>query len=120
MKCRICEEELKIPDIICPICGEKQYVADSRIIEYLIYQYKEYKNNIIQYSKDSWDDTYKTKAIKRTKIEVFKSVMIMLKIALEQYAQIDTSKIEVEEHYVSTPKMCEMNRNKVYDGCGDC
>jgi hypothetical protein len=120
MKCSLCDEELDLSEIICPICNEKQDLIDGEIINFLIQQYQNYKNYIIQYSKDSYEDNYKTKAIKNTKLEVFNEVVDMLEFVIKRYTDIDVSKIEIEETPIMTPRKCQMHRSKVCDHCMDC
>lgn len=120
IKCEICDEELDIPKIICPICSNELKFIDNELLNFLTVQYSNYKNKIIQYNKNEYYDTYKTKAIKNTKIEVFNEIVGILEFALSQYTDIDTSKIIIEEKYVQKPRMCDNDRNKICNGCMDC
>ena len=113
MNCNICDEELNVPEIICPVCNNKQEIVDGRLVEYLVAHYQNLRNNIIEHSKDSYEDTYKTIAVKNTKLEVFRDVVSMLEVAFKEYTNIDPSKIEIEEHPVPTPRVCQMNHNKI-------
>ena len=120
MLCKLCKEELKAPEIICPICDEKQTIIDYEFVNYSINLYKEYQNKIIQYKKDEYYDNYKTNAIKKTSIKIFEDIVSSLKYQLEFYANIDVSKIQIEEYCVDKPRPCELDSNKICDYCMNC
>lgn len=121
MKCQLCDSEILLPKIVCPACSEEQNLTNNKILDYLIQQYKEYKSIIKQYEKDEYYDTYRTKAVKNTKLEVYREVLIMLEIAIESHSNIKVSEIEEsEEFHVSTPRMCDLNPRKICNHCGDC
>jgi hypothetical protein len=120
VKCQLCEEKLNISEITCPVCGEKQNIANNEIVNYIIYEYKEYQNKIIQFKKDSYYDNYKTKAIKNTSIEIFEEIVSTLEYAIKEFTNVKISDIQIEEHYVRTPRVCDLNSNKICNGCGNC
>ncbi|WP_125154391.1 hypothetical protein [Clostridium rectalis] len=120
MKCSLCNEEIQNSKIICDKCGEEQRIMNNDLVDYLIEKYKEYNNRIIQYSKDEYYDTYETRAAKQTQIKIYKEIVTILKMALKGYTNIDIENVEIEEYPISKPRMCDMYKGKICDGCGDC
>lgn len=120
MKCKLCNSNIEVPIISCDVCLEDNYFISSDIIDDLITQYSEYKNEIKQYEKDEHYDTNLTKAIKDERIKVLNGVVMSLEFLIEKYSNIDLDTIEESNSYVAKPKTCQMNSSKICNGCGDC
>jgi hypothetical protein len=122
--------ETNISLIVCDVnvlFAEKAVdLKESRIrpqkidFDYLIDQYSKCQNKINQYSKDKYDDNYKIKAIKNTKLEVYQEMLNMLEFAIKEYTDVDISKIEIQEFHVLLPTVCQMDRSKICNGCMNC
>jgi hypothetical protein len=120
MKSKICDENLDLPEIICSLCKNKIEIMSPQFLDFVIDIYKDYKNRINYFSKDYYDDNYKTRAIKKTHLEIFNELINILEFGFKEYTNIKVSEIEIENMPVKTPSPCQQNRNKICDGCMDC
>jgi hypothetical protein len=119
-KCKICDEELILPKVTCEVCCTDSNLATIELVDGLVHEYSRIQNIINKYSEDDWDDNYKTRAIKNTKLEVYKEVLNNVESLLKEYSNIDISKIEIRDFHVLKPRICDINKNKVCNHCMNC
>ena len=120
MKCKICDEELTLPDITCNLCCNSFDLASIEIVDGLVREYSRINNIINKYEEDDYRDNYKIRAIKNTKLEIYREVLNNIKYLLEEHTNIDISKIEISDEHIIMPRMCDIDRNRVCNGCMDC
>jgi hypothetical protein len=88
--------------------------------EYLEQQYSVYKDTANQLLEKDWMDNYKTIAVKKTQVEVYKKALLTIEHVLKSYLGVDVDSIQIERGCVDKPRLCQLDHNKICNHCMNC
>ena len=125
MICKVCESEFDEKDNPekCPFCYEKYFVISLTDYQKLVERIQDKQYEADQLFNQVWEASNSSNKFKNylnRECDIYRSIKVWFDMLMEEFNIPKTEGEYRSKPYYKVPKSCQLNPNKVCNGCGDC